>query len=418
MYFSLITVFSLLLFSACSNDEPGNPEEKETGTLVARISFEGKEFKSAQTKTRATGSTAIPVVSWDNVKQVQLFLYKSDGTVAFSRTVKPSDLKEKTDEAGTYTWDNVPLGTYKLGLLANAKSSSDNVVTTISGTAEELADQNVVGKKLENILIDFKGGTLPTIPDYLTEENWTPRVGYVQPAEIFTAYHESDVVISEGITKVEGNLTLKREVALLRTRFNIDEIPNGGKDKVNFDSETGFIAVQRLPGNFGLTTGTFSGGVSTASDAKKVLVGATGIDTYIKENPTKGYNPSVIIDDKYTRWNDILVLPNAALSEKKVKTDNAADDRKYFIIIAAQVKKAGYVYEDGTIAEKDGQPVYWYGIVDGVFTKNVIREVNTTLATKGYPEFPDNPQAQGGLEIIIGAPENWDSEIVSTDMNI
>ncbi len=418
IYFSLITI-AILLLTACNNDVPGNEKAEETGTLIAKISFEGKELKSAQAVTRAAGSTAIPVVSWDNVKQIQLFLYREDGTVAFSRTVKPSDLDDKTDESGTYTWDNVPLGTYKLGLLANAKSSTDAVVTTIDGNAAELGDQNVVSKNLENILISQKGGTLPVIPNYFTPQDWDPRVGYVQPAEIFTAYHVGDVVITEGDNIVPGTLTLRREVALLRARFDIDKIPNNeNKDKVNFDSETGFIVVQRLPENFMLTPATFSGGVSTASNVNSVLIGASGTDTYKAGNPTEGYSPLQIVDENYTRWQDILVLPNAALSENKQKTDPAADSRKYFIVIAAQVNHAGYVYEDGSKSTAAGQPVYWYGIVDGVFTKNVIREVNMTLATKGYPLFPDEPQGQGGLTITIGAPEDWDSEIVSTNMNI
>lgn len=419
IYFSLITI-AILLFAACNNDVPGNEKVEETGTLIAKISFEGKELKSAQAATRAAGSTAIPVVSWDNVKQIQLFLYKTDGTVAFSRTVKPSDLDDKTDESGTYTWDNVPLGTYKLGLLANAKSSTDAVVTTIDGTPAELGDQNVVSKNIGSILISQKRGDLPVIPRYFTPQDWDPRVGYIQPAEIFTAYHVGDVVISEGENIVPGTLTLRREVALLRARFDIDKIPNNeSKDKVNFDSNIGFIVVQRLPENFMLTPATFSGGVSTTSNVNSVLIGASGTDTYLKEDPSADkYSDPVIIDGNYTRWQDILVLPNAALSENKSKTDPAADSRKYFIIIAAQVNHAGYIYEDGTVAEEDGQPVYWYGIVDGVFTKNVIREVNMTLATKGYPLFPEEPQGQGGLTITIGAPEDWDSEIVSTNMNI
>lgn len=416
IYFSLITI-AILLFTACNNDVPGNEKEVETGTLIAKISFEGKELKSAQAVTRAVGSTAIPDVSWDNVKQIQLFLYRADGTIAFSRTVKPSDLDDRTDEAGTYTWENVPLGTYKLGLLANAKSSTDAVITTIDGNAVELGDQNVVSKNIGSILISQKGGNLPVIPRYFTPQDWDPRVGYIQPAEIFTAYRDN-VVIEEGENVFEDALTLKREVALLRARFDIRKKPTNANDKVNFDSETGFIVVQRLPQNFMLTPATFSGGISTASNVNSVLIGASGMDTYKAENPTTGYTPLQIIDTEYTRWQDILVLPNAALSENKSKTDNAADGRKYFIVIAAQVTEAGYVYENGDVAEEAGAPVYWYGIVDGVFIKNVIREVNMALVTKGYPLFPAEPVGQGGLTITIGAPEDWDSEIVSTDMNI
>ncbi|WP_418893009.1 hypothetical protein [Limibacterium fermenti] len=422
IYFSLITI-GVLLFSACSNDEPGNGnEEKETGTLTATISFGNKDTKSAQATTRASGSTAIPVVSWGNVKQVQLFLYGDDGIIAFSHILTPGEATnpEATD-GRIFNIPNVPLGNYKMALLANTKSSTDNVRTSLDKGQTwdvEFTNANVRGKKIEDILVDVKTKDLPTIPDKVPAEVWKTRKGYDKPSEIFTAFYEN-VNITEGETKVVIP-ELKREISLMRTRFDITNVPAdevANRAKVKFDTENSFIVVQRLPQHFSLESGIVS-----ALDSKKVFVGATGANTYRKgeDRPTGYKTPSggddyTFVDTKYSRWNEFHIFPNV-----EGRDGTNIIDKQYFIIIAAWVDlKEGeiYTYADGKIATKS-QPVYWWALVKDEFTRNVIREVNLTLETAGYLEFPDEPTAQGSLQIEIGAPEEWNSTIVSTDMNI
>lgn len=418
IYFSLITI-AILLFTACTNDVPVNEETNETGTLKATISFEAKAGSDLKA-TRAASSTAIPTVSWANVKQVQLFLYDDDGIVKFSRTVKP------TATVTTFNWENVPVGTYHLALLANVKSNTDAIATSVDGSMTELTDENVIGKALNSVIkIDLKAEALPsaTGPHHWDLPVTTYRVGYAAPSEIFTAYKD-DVMITAGGNTTVTDLTLRREISLLRARFNIEEIPDqaAGIAKPTFGNASDFIVVQRLPVGFGLKAGSFAGGIlDVASDDKRVLVGATGTTTYQTADPTVGYNPTTILGGDFTLWQDIYVLPNASSQEISAgslsSTSDAPAGRQYFIIIAASVN-TGYEYQDGSTATTDGQPVYWFGTIKGLFTKNVIREVNMTLNTKGYPDIPGGPGEFGGLEITVGAPEDWNSTIVNTDIAI
>lgn len=424
IYFSLITI-AILLFAACNNDVPANPETSETGTLRATISFGGKADKSnersAADNTRAgeASSTAVPIVSWNNVNQVQLFLYRADGTIGFSQILKPADADNPDATDGRiFNIPNIPLGNYKLALLANASNNTDNVTTSLNGGTTwgvEFTNMNVRGQKISDLLVDMKGKDLPRLPQIV----WNEQVGYDTPSEIFTVV-DLDVNIEGGKTadvKVEA---LKREISLMRTRFDIETVPTDeeriNRAKVDFDTDNNFIVVQCLPKHFNVATG-----MSAESDSKRVLVAVTGKDTYQDEDPKTGYKSNdgsdnyKIIDGTFKRWNDTYVFPN-------VEGRNGTDitDKKYFIIIAAWVNlQPGetYTYEDGKIASKS-QPVYWWALVEDAFTRNVIREVNLTLETAGYLEFPDEPTAQGGLKIEIGAPEEWNTVIERTDMNI
>lgn len=433
IYFSLITI-AILLFTACTNnDVPGN-EAVETGTLTATISFEGKSAVDGRS-TRAVGSNAIPTVSWENVEQVQLFLYGTDGRVAFSRTVIPTASNQ------TFTWANVPVGSYRLALLANVKSSSDNMATLIGTAPTEFTDANVIGQVFNTDLkIDLKTIPLPTnmgpsIPPHDWDVATTGKVGYAAPSEVFTAFKDITIAAGAVTTVPATELVLRREIAMMRARFNIKQMPDQPvADKARFGNVSDFIVIQRLPVGFELPVGgvlpaepanqlTRGGSiVNLASDDKRVMIGETGADTYKTANPTSGYSPTTILGGDFTLWNDIHVLPNASKSEiesnnltKGSNLPEALNSRKYFIIISALVDK-DYVYADGSIAQADNSLVYWFGTIDGAFTKNVIREVNMTLTTEGYPDIPVGPGEFGGLEINVGIPENWDSEIVSSDI--
>lgn len=424
IYFSLVTI-AILLFSACNNDVPGNEKEVETGTLTATISF-GMGTRSTENSTRAAQSNAIPTVSWSNVKQVQLFLYRADGTIAFSHILNPANAENPDATDGRiFTIPNVPLGDYNLALLANTNSSTDYVKTSFdAGTSwVEFNNTNVRGQDINNIIVDLAAKVLPIIPEAAEPdadwEGWNERVGYDKPSEIFTAFLEN-IKIEGGKTAEVTIPELKREISLLRTRFDIETVPPTeveNRAKVNFDTDRSFIVVQQLPEYFSLMSG-----ISSDSDSKKVYVAATGTETYLDEDPTSGYKANdgsdnfKIIDGTFKRWNDFHIFPNVT-----GRTGTEITNKEYFIIIAAWVDlKPGdtyYTYADGTTTTLP-QPVYWWALVDEAFTKNVIREVNLTLETAGYIEFPDEPTAQGGLKITIGAPEEWNSTIVNTDMKI
>ena len=114
-------------------------------------------------------------------------------------------------------------------------------------------------------------------------------------------------------------------------------------------------------------------------------------------------------------WKDIRVLPNATKAEGKATDADADAARRYFVILSGWAP-AGYEYADGTKATV-AQPVYWAGTVKGVFSPNVIREVNMTIQSKGYQEIP-NPGKEGSLIIEVSAPEAWNSNIVTENIGV
>lgn len=448
--FSLITM-GVLLLTACTNDVQTDNEVTGVGTLKTTITFETKETapraaSSAIPTVRATSaSTAIPTVSWANVKQVQLFLYNStSGKVAFSRTINPSNAQQ------TFSWTNVPAGTYRVALLANVKSTTDNIATMVGSgfTSGEFTDVNVIGNDFNTKLkIDLKTTALPALPigsSPFSGGSWSGITGYLPPSEIFTAYSENVIITANAETALTGldAMVLKREISLLRARVNKEGLPLPQRNQVIFNDSHCFIAVQRLPVGFGLKADTFAGGIMDTptptsaypsstdnSDVKRVLVGASGTGTYKTTDPGSGYDPSgtgSIIKEGFTMWNDIQVLPNASENERSTlnltNSSDAPNNRKYFIIISAWVP-SGYQFSNdpdtgaARFAATD-QPVYWYGNIPGVFTKNVIRDVNLTLLTAGDPGFPPDPTLEGGLKIEVGAPEPWLSaiEISNIDM--
>ena len=402
---------AILLLSSCGSDEnvPGGnenvPVPSNTGNLVTEVRFDGITTKDAS-------STAIPVTSWSNVNKIQLFLYNSvSGAVAFSDVIDPS-----TSSTKIFKWTNVPQGTYDLAIVANIKSDVDNVATSLDGgtTWAKFDAYNVLNKKLNSeLFIDLKESILPA------GHTFSQTAAYSPASEIFTAY-SSNIKVEEGKTTDLSStpLMLKREISLMRVRIDkTDKKDSAPKlSTVDFANASNFIAIGNMPVGIGLKLGSFAGGIyETASDANRIMIGSSGTSTYNDTDPTTGYDPKVIVDSKFTLWKDIHVLPNATKAEGKATNANADPARVYFIILTGWAP-TGYEYADGTIASKP-QPVYWAGTIKGVFSPNVIREVNMTIKSKGYPEIPE-PQNEGTLIIEVGAPENWNSKIESEQVEV
>lgn len=408
-------VSAALLFSACGSDEEGHKPTEKTGDLIASIDFEGLTPKAASL------SSAIPVTSWSNINKVQMFLYNAtDGKVAFSAIIDPSTASDKK-----FQWANVPEGTYQLALVANINSASpgDNIATYLDGgiTPVPFTAYNVKDKNLNSqIFIDLKKkAAFPSPSDHTFASG---AVAYEPSSEIFTAYSSAPVVIQEGVTTdlTATPLQLKREISLFRVRIDKRDKPASAPalSTVNFLHTSNFIAIYNMPKGIGLEVGSFDGGVYAASEASRIMIGAEGTGTFIAADPTAadGYAPTTILDSNFTLWRDIRVLPNASRAEGIASNGDAAPARKYFIVISGWAP-AGYEYADGTVASV-AQPVYWSGTVNGVFSPNVIREVNLTISSRGYTDIPGEPDKTGGLEIIVGAPEPWNSVIQREDKEI
>ena len=401
---------AVLLLSSCSSDDNIQTDtDAKTGDLVTKINFDGLTPKAAS-------STAIPVTSWDNVNKIQLFLYKADGTVAFSDVLDPSTVSDKV-----FTWKNVPEGTYELALVANIKSDEDNVATSLNGGTDwvKLEQYNVMNKKLNSeVFIDLKKlSSFPLLTDHTFEPTDVP---YAPASEIFTAY-TSGVTIVKGEKKdmTSTPLQLKREISLMRVRIDKTNKPESAPalSTVDFDHDKNYITVENLPVGIGLKVGSFAGGIyTTASDANRIMIGGTGKDSYNDQNPDiADYKPNLIVDANFTLWKDIRVLPNATKADAIAPADDAAAERRYVITITGWAPK-DYEYADGTIAQ-NAQPVYWSGTVKGVFSPNIIREVNMNILSKGLPYKP-KPQPEGELHIKVEAPENWNENIESESIDV
>lgn len=426
--FNSFYVLMLLFLSSCASNENVDTTTKGTGELIAKINF------SQAQGTRATSdaeSTAIPKTSWENVKDLQLFLYdSSNGKVAFSKMFKPKVSSDGSDGTQAFTFTNVPVGTYKLALVANiyAGSTAYNIRTMVNGTDLTLNTTNVLGKSLTtpDIYADLATTSFPL--GHTWNNDNSQNQAYFPPSEIFTAYSSSVVEIKEGETATEPKnnggssntaLSLTREISLMRVRVNKeDKTPDAPQlSLVDFKHEKSFIAVHRLPKGLKLD-GT---GVFQDSDKDRILIGAIGTTTFETEDPGSNYRnldgsttPAKILKGDYKLWKDIFVLPNTKGTQ--ATTDDAVAARKYFIVIAGWAKD-GYKFANGTSVAAGGQTVYWSGTINGVFSRNVIREVNLNITSPGSPVNPIDPDEVGGLTITVGAPIDWNS-IVSEKIDL
>ncbi|MDR0765670.1 MAG: FimB/Mfa2 family fimbrial subunit, partial [Odoribacteraceae bacterium] len=274
-------------FGSCKQEQV---EDAETGSLVTRIVFE------RTTPTRAT-STAIPATTWTNIKQVQLFLYETT-----TGTIKFSDIFAPTASAPTITktWSMVPEGEYHLVLVANTKSSTDAVETTITGTSAPLewTGMNVRGFAATALSIRHK----PIAAGFPSNISSALGAGHAlkpfeSPSEIFMAYSTNPVKIESGKkTDLSASpLSLKRDVALMRVRVRANDKSKGfDNTDVDFAHADASVLIYTLPDHIGIHKE--DGGVSTTSDDKNVIVGGSGTSTFSTTDPTSGYNPTKIVD--------------------------------------------------------------------------------------------------------------------------
>lgn len=395
------TALAVVLFSACSqNNEnvPGVGDEK--ASFMVKLALE-----DANSSTRATAqSTAIPATSWSNINQVQLFLYDASNNVRFSDVITPSGSNS------TFTYTDVPVGTYTIVAVANAKSSTDAVTTYVDGgtTPTEWTMWNVRQKQVQNMVLTHKASTFPSF----CAAAMTGKSAFAEPAEIFMGTAAGVQVSAEGIVNVP-QIILKREVSLMRVRLNVkeadgtDNTPEGAKG-LDFTQDAS-IMLYRLPDNMNIASG-----VANTSSVNNVLA-ISGSDVFRTANPTTGYTPATILGGNFTMWRDVVVFPNnGGRSNNSATTGMASAQQQYFVVISAK-GKSGHVLGDGTTLPADAT-VYWSGLVKENFVPNVIREVNMTLRTGGTTDVPTNPTEYGGLTITVGAPAAWDSNIVASDI--
>ena len=408
----LWSLLAAMTMSACSehNELPSGevPGGNSKANFIVKLNFEGTSMEQGG-KTRAAQSTAVPETSWSKIRQVQILLYDASNIVRFSDVVNP------TDGNTTFTYTDVPAGTYTMVAIANAKSSADAINTYLDGgtTPVEWGMWNVRQKQVQNMVMKYKTGTFPAFCVTALAGN----TAYTEPAEIFMGAVPG-VVISSDATATPSPIALKREVSLMRVRLNVkDKEGNTNNENtakgVDFTQDAS-IMIYRLPDYLKVMAGN-DGGVSATSTATNILSISDG-EVFKTAEPVSGYNPGgTILSGNFTMWRDVVVFPNNGGRINDSATTGTADrQRQYFIVVSGR-GKAGHILGDGT-ALPDEATVYWSGVVKENFVPNVIREVNLTLRTGGSTTVPVTPTEYGGLTITVGAPTAWDSNIVNSDI--
>lgn len=403
----LLAVVPAIAFVSCSKDSQRNGQEENAGgALTAKVVFE----EAAASKAAAL-STAIPTTSWANIKQLQLFLYDASGVVKYSDVITPAA------GAATFTWADVPSGIYTMALVANVRSTTDNVTTYLDGGTVPAAwtKFNVRSKSVNSqLLVRHKASTFPAF----ASGDYAGKSAFAEPAEIFTGY-ASGVNITTGSTTdlTSTPIVLKREVALMRVRVKTGDQTDADNTDLVFNHADASIMIHRIPDGMKIGQGS-AGGVEPASTDNNILVAASGAGTFSTANPATGYGPGTIVDADYTLWRDVVVFPNDAGRTNASSNVLAAADRQYFIVVSAHAPH-GHVLADGTtVSTVGGQVVYWSGLIREAFVPNIIREVNLSLRSGGSVTPPPAPTQEGGLTIEVSAPAAWNSHIERTDIEL
>lgn len=405
--FYLCSLFAAaLMFTGCTDSEVVPDGDGKLGELRFTLNFEGTNDVNNRA---ATKSTAIPVTSWKNVKNLQVLLVnQGTGLITSGRTVTVDPAKTTQTEAFT----NVLVGDYDIVAVANVVSPGDNVWTYGTAGANVEAPwsaASMVGKSIDEMII--KHAQTTTWPSHISatdpiREASRNKKLCLEPSEIFMGYSTGSVVkINEGET-TETSISLKREVSLMRVRMDVSH-----KNVENvLWTEDANIFIYRLPVDMKIKKGN-TGGISTTSNPDLIQI-STGYNT--ADPAVAEYSPNKILADNFTLWKDIRVFPN---NGGRTVTDAADADAqskyKYFIVVSARGKK-GHKYADGSDAE--GKPIYWYNSIAKNFVKNNIREVNLTITTGGYKEIPVDPKTYGNITVTFGAVEQWNKTILTSEI--
>lgn len=409
---SFLFLFAAALIAACSNSSEENvvPSDGDTGKVAFSVDFQGAP------QMRAPQSNAIPVTSWDKVTSLQFFLYDGNGIIKFAWKTQPS-AGSVSGNNRTFTYADIPTGTYTLAVVANAGSSA-SIANYVNNVAEEWGSYNVRSKNINTLELRHKGGSFPAF----AATGLSGKNAFVEPAEIFMGYAENVVITSGQTTNLSSTpISLTREVSLLRARLNVNSAESG---VVNSNSANGVdftqdasIMIYRLPSKMTVQKGN-DGGVSSTSNVNDIL-SISGSNVFNTADPATGYNPSVILNNGFTMWRDIIVFPNNGGRAKNSEDASANADvaRKYFIVVSGR-GKVGHKLADGTTITGSDKPVYWSGLIHGRFVPNMIREVNMTLRSGGTTTIPTEIVETGDLTIVLGDLVDWNSNIQETNITM
>lgn len=452
--------------ASCSSKEEPVPEEVEYGKLAFSINFkqagtraEGDGGNSSEDPWGGTaiGSTtvdavsnAVPITSWDNIKSLQLFLYDNQGVIHFSDLIDAASIQNNlasnptSNGSVTYTYGNVPAGSYRLMAVANANSATvPGVKTTISGSPTPWTALNVLNRFIYNCHITPADTNFP-----LFYQNQVAASGQVrnevplsEPSEIFLGQGfvnntDPEVSVVSGQTTA-ATIELTREVSMMRLRVNLageEGKVNNADVNLNPDGKVDFnrtasIMIATVPDYIipmakdrEVNGEKLYAGTSGSSSASSIFVPATvnGNRMFYEANPTTGYKEGGKIigieGDPYkaTSWRDIIVYSN---NNRQQLTGSAANEplkqNRYLLIISA-TGLPGHVTKEGELTE--AKTVYWLGYINQGFVRNQIREVNIKFLDGGSTELPERPDNVGNLTVTVSEPKPWDAAIMASEI--
>lgn len=457
------------MIASCSSKDEPVPEEKEMGKLAFTIDFgaiasraEGGNGGNSTPELPSGGSNgsspteavsrAIPSTSWDNIQNLQLFLYDRNGVIYFSDYIDAAKiratLQANPTETGkvTYTYSNVPSGFYHLTAIANVNNSEQRISTRIEGVETKWDAQNVIGHYIYNLRVEHKPDAFPIFYTNQVQASGVIRNErpFAEPSEVFMGQGvQPGGTTADGIEVVAGrtttaNVSLKREVSMMRLRVNLagdaDHTNNADVNQnpagmVDF-SRNSVVMLFTLPecilpmaAEMNVNGVKYIPGTSNHSVQSSVLVTNPvdgGTHPFYQQNPTSGYsNNGQIIGiegDPFnaTAWRDIIVFPND--KNRQLTTDaDILKQNRYLLVISAR-GLVGHITKNGPLTEE--RPVYWVGYINEPFSPNTIREVNVTFRDGGTEDLPERPDNVGNLVVNVTAPEAWDSNIQASKIEL
>lgn len=485
--------------TSCQNQSDFTQEEVKYGKLEFSFRLESSADKKATRADGETGgsgstnpyvpgqsstevaavSTAIPVTSWDNIKDIQLFVADANGVVQFTRYISREDIvaalaNPNANNNGTlkFIYSQVPEGTYFVSAVANSHASGNpansfgGIVTNINDVPKVFDDVNPLSNNIYDITMTPKPTNFPVY--YANQVAASPVTrtehAFAPPTELFMArgYLEGSnengqvaITITPGVA-AKVCLDLTREVSLMRLRINLtgDETttniahkqqtaggfgnPNG---TIDFTQNT-CIMVANLPKEihpmyrkYTVNGGDVHPGTSPMSVPSSRFVyfpiGGTGICFHTTDVSDPSWNAAQygsyneggkIIGQtndefKADAWRDMYVFRNdKVMNSTATGSLTLARANRYLLIISA-LGLPGHLCNDGTVlAEKT--TIYWVGYIDQAFVNNQIREVNIKLKDGGSVNLPEPPDNTGSLEIILKEPKPWDSNIQASKLEM
>lgn len=374
IFIMLSSVALLIGAVSCNKETTSNNQGK--GNLTVSYGFEGVDDG-----TRYTASTNKPATTWaGNIKSLTLFLAES-GIVKAALNIPAQSDQDNVNK--TFTFQNVPAGTYTGYLIANYDQT--NISSSFSASS--------TGMNVSTMLMNLVAQT--TWP--ADAETETASTAYNVPAEIFLASVPIEVIANQENNRTGTPFMLTRAISMMRVRINknftSNVVNNLGQtvvvdnSTVDFSAATSALRVRKMG-----TALNYAGTVTPTTALGTNLIYSAGYNT--TPAPPAGYedpdSPLYDAAEGLSAWKDMFILPGGG-------TGNSANK---FDIVVSGMAPIGYIPLGATTGIEAATLVHWNGTVEAVVGANNIIELNCELKTQGTTVVPP-PTDTGTLIIAV-----------------